>query len=50
MKPWQFIVLEFARRIRHGDEEHRAWLLDAAEAFIKGDPLPPPRDKKGELE
>ncbi len=46
---WQFIVHEFARRILHGDKEHQAWLLDAAEAFTRGNPMPPPRDNNGPL-
>lgn len=29
-------VREFARAILHGDEKHRAWLLDAAERFVAG--------------
>ncbi len=36
-------VLEFAKAILHGDEVHRAWLLEAAEAFVSGKPLPLPR-------
>lgn len=38
-------VREFANAILHGDDEHRAWLLEAAEAFIAGTSLPEPRDK-----
>lgn len=38
-------VREFATAILHGDDEHRAWLLEAAEAFIAGHPLPAPRGK-----
>jgi len=33
-------VLGFARAALHGDEEHQAWLLDAASAWIDGRPLP----------
>lgn len=36
---------EFAKAILHGDDDHRAWLTEAAEAFISGDPMPPPRGK-----
>lgn len=39
-------VRKFARAILHGDEVHKEWLLEAAEAFIAGEPLPPPRDAK----
>lgn len=35
-------VLKFAEAALHGDDEHRAWLMAAAEAFVKGQPLPPP--------
>lgn len=40
---WAVAVHNFARAILHGDEEHRAWLLDAADAFVDGRALPPPR-------
>jgi hypothetical protein len=33
----------FAKAILHGSDLHRQWLLEAAEAYIKGDPLPPPK-------
>ena len=46
---WQIAVKNFARAILHGDEIHRQWLLDAADAFIKGRHLPPPRDGKGTI-
>jgi hypothetical protein len=36
----------FARAILHGDDVHKEWLLEAAEAFIKNEPMPPPRDAK----
>lgn len=36
-------VREFAKAILHGGAVHQAWLLEAAEAFISGQPLPPPR-------
>jgi hypothetical protein len=29
--------------IQHGDEEHRAWLRDAIDAFFTGEPVPAPR-------
>lgn len=29
--------------IKHGDDEHRAWLKDAIEAFFAGRSVPPPR-------
>lgn len=38
-------VAEFAEAILHGDDEHRAWLTEAAVAFNAGQPLPPPRGK-----
>ena len=30
-------VREFARLIAHGDDEHRAWLTDAAERYLAGE-------------
>lgn len=33
-------VMQFAKAILHGDEEHQAWLLEAAENFIKGKKIP----------
>ncbi len=36
-------VLDFARAILHGDEVHRAWLLEAADAYENGRDIPPPR-------
>lgn len=33
-------IRAFARAILHGDEKHRAWLIDAADKFIAGEPLP----------
>lgn len=36
-------VREFAKAILHGSEEHRAWLLAAAEAYIAGRPFPEAR-------
>jgi hypothetical protein len=38
-------VSQFADAILHGDDEHRQWLLEAAEAFNGGLPMPPPRGK-----
>lgn len=35
-------VLAFARAVLHGNAQHRKWLMEAAEAFIKGIPLPEP--------
>jgi hypothetical protein len=37
------VVRGFANAILHGSDEHRAWLLDAAEAYIAGAPMPSPR-------
>lgn len=48
MEAWQSKVIEFARAVLHGDDEHRKWLLEAADAFVNGRPLPPPRDAKGQ--
>jgi hypothetical protein len=36
-------ILEFAKALQHGDEKHREWLLDAARAFMLGEPLPLPQ-------
>lgn len=33
---------EFTRAILHGDEAHKAWLREAVECFIAGQPLPAP--------
>jgi hypothetical protein len=33
----------FSQLILHGDEEHRQWLLSAAECFISSTDMPPPR-------
>lgn len=38
-------VLEFAKAILHGDEDHRAWLMEAAQAYLDGKKLPAPRGK-----
>jgi hypothetical protein len=31
--------------IAHGDEEHRAWLKEAIEAYFNWKEIPPPRGK-----
>lgn len=36
-------ILEFTNLILHGDAEHRRWLMEAANAYLDGNPLPPPR-------
>jgi hypothetical protein len=36
-------IRRFAQAVLHGDEEHRAWLVEAAEAFIAGERMPEPR-------
>lgn len=36
-------VRKFATAVLHGDDEHRAWLMEAAEAWERGDPVPPVR-------
>jgi hypothetical protein len=38
-------VRAFAKAVLHGDDEHKAWLTEAAEAFISNKPLPSPRGK-----
>lgn len=38
-------VRAFTKAVLHGDDEHKAWLLEAAENFIAGKPLPAPRGK-----
>jgi hypothetical protein len=35
-------VTEFTTLILHGDDQHKAWLLAARDAFIAGEPMPPP--------
>lgn len=35
-------VQDFANKILHGDEKHRAWLIEAAQCFAAGKPLPFP--------
>lgn len=39
-------VVEFAKAVLHGDEEHQAWLTEAAECWVAGKPLPKPRNIK----
>ncbi len=36
-------VKDFATKIRHGDDVHRAWLTEAADAYVNGFDLPAPR-------
>ena len=36
-------VLAFAEAVLHGDDEHRAWLIEAAECWMAGRNLPAPR-------
>jgi hypothetical protein len=43
---WKQKIADFVLAILHGDEVHKAWLREAGEAFIIGNPLPPPRDAK----
>jgi hypothetical protein len=33
-------ITAFATAILHGDDVHRKWLMDAAQAFIDGIPIP----------
>lgn len=42
---WRLKVLEFANAILHGDDEHRAWLVEAADYFVKGGKVPRPRSQ-----
>lgn len=35
-------VLAFAEAVLHGDKEHREWLMEAAECWVAGKPLPEP--------
>lgn len=37
------LILRFAESIQHGDFIHRAWLMEAAKAFCRGDHLPAPK-------
>lgn len=36
-------VYELHAAIKHGDDEHQRWLLDALLAWSEGCPVPPPR-------
>jgi hypothetical protein len=48
MSPMEgYFIREFARAILHGDADHRQWLLDAAEAFIEGRPIPRQGERDG---
>jgi hypothetical protein len=40
-----FAVTAFAKAVLHGDDEHREWLLEAAQEWNAGRPLPAPRGK-----
>lgn len=40
------VLCSFTQAILHGDETHRRWLQEACDAFISGEPMPPPRDAK----
>lgn len=33
-------VIQFVKTILHGNEEHQAWLIEAAENFVKGRAIP----------
>lgn len=35
-------LMGFVKLILHGDEEHRKWLLDAADRYLQGHPVYPP--------
>jgi len=43
------VVREFVFQIQHGDQEHRNWLVEAGEQFIKGEPVPPVKGGKPSL-
>lgn len=38
-------AIRLHRAIAHGDDVHRAWLLEAVLNFADGKPVPPPRGK-----
>lgn len=40
-------VMGFANAILHGNKEHRAWLLEAAECYTTGRMIPRPHSKVG---
>lgn len=39
-------IRNFVVLIAHGDDDHRLWLRNAGEAFIKGEPIPRPQTSK----
>ncbi len=39
------IVKDFADAILHGDDKHRAWLINAVARFLAGVPIEPPAEK-----
>jgi hypothetical protein len=41
-------IWEFATAILHGDQAHKDWLLDAAEAFVAGKSVPKPPKLTGD--
>ncbi len=41
-------IREFATAILHGDQAHKDWLLDAAEAFVAGKRVPKPPKLTGD--
>jgi len=43
---WQHKIADFVNLILHGDDEHKAWLREAGEAFMFGKPIPPSRHKR----
>jgi hypothetical protein len=43
---WQHKLADFVNLILHGDDEHKAWLREAGEAFILGNPIPPARHRQ----
>ncbi len=46
MSDWPALLrTEFLPAILHGDDDHRAWLRAAVEAFIARKPIPGPRGK-----
>ena len=43
---WQHKLADFVNLILHGDDDHKAWLREAGEAFILGNPIPPARHRQ----
>lgn len=43
---WQTAVRNFAKAILHGDDTHKEWLTEAADAFVRGEKLPAPRSER----